>query len=256
MDDKQAKPFHIGIEENIGAEYAILPGDPERVAYIASYLKDKRPLAVKREYTSYTGYIGDEKVLVISTGMGGPSAAICVEELKMIGVHTVIRIGTCGAMQMNLRAGDRVIPTGAIRQEGTTHEYVYGEFPAVPDFNVTSALKESSIKGTGETHLGVVQSKDSFYGQHNPNRMPTSAELETKYNAWIKAGALASEMECAAVFVTAQILGMKSGAVLNVIWNKEREKAGFKAEESHDMTACVKTVIGAIKLLSENKEEK
>lgn len=256
MDEsKKTKPFHIGIEEDIGARYAILPGDPERVAYIVNYLDNAELVAVKREYTSYMGHMGKEKILVMSTGMGGPSAAICIEELKMIGIHTVIRIGTCGAMQMNLRAGDRVVPTGAIRQEGTTKEYVYSEFPAVPDFAVTAALKENSEKEKGATHLGVVQSKDSFYGQHNPSRMPSSLELETKYNAWIKAGALASEMECAAVFITAQILGMRAGAVLNVIWNKEREKAGFKEEESHDMTASIKTVLGAIKSLSESKEE-
>jgi len=239
----------IGIHEDIGVRYAILPGDPGRVEVIANFLDDPKPLAVKREYTSYTGEIDGEKVLVISTGMGGPSAAICVEELKMIGVHTVIRIGTCGGMQIPVQAGDRIVPTGAIRQEGTTLHYVYPEFPAVPDFTVTEALKEASMKEPGKTWLGVVQSKDSLYGQHSPDRMPVHAELNAKYESWIRAGALGSEMECAAVFVAAQVLQMRSGAILNVNWNKEREKAGMDIGMNRDMTTSIQTVIGAIRTL-------
>lgn len=239
----------IGIGEDIGVRYAILPGDPERVPLIANHLKDAKPLAVKREYTSYTGMLDGEKILVISTGMGGPSAAICVEELHMLGVHTVIRIGTCGGMQLPLRAGDRIVPTGAIRQEGTTDHYVYKEFPAVPNFAVTAALKTASERQVGQTHLGVVQSKDSLYGQHSPERMPAHAELTAKYDAWLRAGTLGSEMECAAVFTVAQILGMRSGAVLNVIWNKEREKSGLPAESNRDMTTSIHTVLDAIRIL-------
>lgn len=239
----------IGIPGDIGVRYAILPGDPERVPVIAQHLENPQPLAVKREYTSYTGLLDGEKILVISTGMGGPSSAICVEELHMIGIHTVIRIGTCGGMQMDVRAGDRIIPTGAIRQEGTTQQYVYPEFPAVPTFEVNAALREASLRQPGQTWLGVVQSKDSLYGQHSPQRMPAREELLTKYEAWISAGALGSEMECAAVFMVAQILGMRSGAVLNVIWNKEREKAGHEPETDRDMTASVRTVLDGIRIL-------
>ena len=239
----------IGIGEDISARYAILPGDPDRVELIAGYLQNPKPLAVKREYTSYTGEIDGEKILVISTGMGGPSTAICVEELNMIGVHTVIRIGTCGGMQLPVKSGDRIIPTGAIRQEGTTGQYVY------PDFEVTAALRQASLGELGSTWLGVVQSKDSLYGQHSPDRMPVHIELNAKYESWLRSGALASEMECAAVFVTAQVLGMRSGAVLNVIWNKEREKAGLPVEVSRDMAASIRTVIGAVRSLI-NEEKK
>ncbi len=245
----------IGIGEDISAHYAILPGDPDRVELIAGYLQNPKPLAAKREYTSYTGEIDGEKILVISTGMGGPSTAICVEELNMIGVHTVIRIGTCGGMQLPVKSGDRIIPTGAIRQEGTTGQYVYPEFPAVPDFEVTAALRQASLGELGSTWLGVVQSKDSLYGQHSPDRMPVHIELNAKYESWLRSGALASEMECAAVFVTAQVLGMRSGAVLNVIWNKEREKAGLPVEVSRDMAASIRTVIGAVRSLI-NEEKK
>jgi uridine phosphorylase len=169
----------------------------------------------------------------------------------MIGVHTVIRIGTCGGMQPPLMAGDRVIPTGAVRQEGTTGQYIYPEFPAVPDFDVTAALRAASEEQRGKTWLGVVQSKDSLYGQHSPGRMPVHAELHAKYEAWIRAGALASEMECAAVFIVAQVLGMRSGAVLNVLWNKEREKVGLEPATDRDMTASIRTVTGAIERLIE-----
>lgn len=245
----------IGISEDIGVRYAILPGDPERVKVIAEHLENPQPLAIKREYTSYTGMLGGEKVLVISTGMGGPSAAICVEELHMIGVHTVIRIGTCGGMQMSVMAGDRIVPTGAIRQEGTTGQYVYAEFPAVPDFDVTAALQQASKKQSGHTWTGVVQSKDSLYGQHAPQRMPVAVELQSKYDAWIKAGALGSEMECAAVFVAAQVLGMRAGAVLHVIWNKEREQAGLPPDMQRDMTTSIKTVLGAIETLLRQEKQ-
>ena len=245
----------IGISQDIGNRYAILPGDPARVELIAGYLQNPRPLAVKREYTSYTGELEGETVLVISTGMGGPSAAICVEELNMIGVHTVIRIGTCGGMQLPVKSGDRIIPTGAIRQEGTTGQYVYPEFPAVPDFGVTAALRRASLQESGHTWLGIVQSKDSLYGQHSPDRMPVHRELNAKYESWIRSGALASEMECAAVFVTAQVLGMRSGAVLNVIWNKEREKAGLAVEVSRDMAASIRTVTGAVRCLINEERE-
>jgi uridine phosphorylase len=245
----------IGIARDTGARYAVLPGDPARVDVIARHLEDPRPLAVKREYTSCTGTLDGERILVVSTGMGGPSAAICVEELHMIGVHTVLRIGTCGGMQIPVRAGDRIIPTGAIRQEGTTGQYVYPEFPAVPNFDVVAALKQASEALDGQTWLGVVQSKDSLYGQHSPERMPAHAELNAKYDAWIRAGALGSEMECAAVFTVAQILGMRSGAVLNVLWNKEREKAGRPAETRRDMTASVQTVLGAIRILMRQGEQ-
>jgi uridine phosphorylase len=238
----------IGVTEDIGARYAILPGDPGRVPLIAESLEDPRPLAVKREYVSYVGMLDGEKILVISTGMGGPSAAICVEELKMIGVRSVIRVGTCGGMQMPVRAGDRIIPTGAIRQEGLTGQYVYPEFPAVPDFEMTAALRQASLELPGQTFIGVVQSKDSLYGQHDPWRMPAHAELLAKYEAWMRAGALGSEMECAAVFIVAQALGMRAGAVLNVTWNKERERAGHTPETDRDMTNSIKTAVGAIRL--------
>ena len=236
----------ICLSSELEAKYAILPGDPGRTDLIAEYLDKPEYIGMNREYKSYTGYIEDEKVIVISTGMGGPSTAIAVEELKQIGVGTLIRIGSCGGMQPHVLAGELIIPTGAIRQEGTTHEYIYPEFPAVPDFDVTLALRDAANKVGAVAKLGVVQSKDSFYGQHDPGRMPIGVELSNKYNAWIKAGALASEMECAALFTVAQILGVRAGAVLHVLWNKERELLGLDNETNRDMTKAIFTVREAI----------
>ncbi len=232
----------IDLDSTVGAKYAILPGDPARVKVIANFLDNPKPLSVHREFTSYEGFIEGEKVIVISTGMGGPSAAMAVEELYKIGVHTFIRLGTCGAMQMEILSGEIVIPTGAIRQEGTTKEYIHVEFPAVPNFDVTLALRDAAKEVGAKYNIGVVQSKDSFFGQHEPLRMPIGKELKGKYDAWIRAGTLASEMECSAVFIVAQILGARAGAVLHVIWNKEREDAGLSNQTMRDMTNAILTV--------------
>ncbi len=247
------KPYcfaeRIKLGSDLGAKYAIVPGDPGRVAKIAAYLDDPQPLAVNREYTSYAGYVDGAKIVVISTGMGGPSTAIAVEELYQIGVRTFIRLGTCGGMQLPLLGGDLVIPTGAIRQEGTTREYIHIEFPAVANFAVVSALQAAAQASGARYHLGIVQSKDSFYGQMDPLRMPIGTELKAKYDSWIKAGTLASEMECSTLFTVAQILGARAGAVLHCIWNKEREVAGLPIEVNRDLTRAIQTAVGALREL-------
>jgi uridine phosphorylase len=247
MENKETM-YHIGLSKKDikGAKYAILPGDPGRVSSIAKHLKKKELLKVQREYTSYLGELAGEKVLVISTGMGGPSAAICVEELSQIGVENLIRVGTCGGMQLDVSAGDIIVAQAAIRQEGTSKEYVPVEFPAVADFDLTYALKKAAEELKYPHHVGVVQCKDSFYGQHSPHRMPVSYELENKWNAWIKAGALASEMETASVFTVARVLRMKAAAVLLTVWNQEKEKIGLPQETSFDTECAIKVAIRAI----------
>lgn len=251
----EKKPYHIGFANEMGARYAILPGDPGRVEKICRCLDHSRFYAQNREYTTWVGEIEGEQVLVMSTGMGGPSAAIGVEELHQVGVDTVIRIGTCGGMALPVKGGDLVVATGAIRQEGTTKEYVPVEFPAVANLEVTNALVSSAKEQGGICHAGIVQCKDSFYGQHSPERMPAGYELENKWNAWIQAGCLASEMESAAVFIVSQILGMRAGCILNVLWNQERKKQGLEDVESHDMTAAILVTVEAIrKLIQEDRQ--
>ena len=246
---KAEKTYHIGINAGHGVKYAILPGDPGRVEAIAEYLDNPEFLAFNREYKSYIGELSGEKVIVMSTGMGGPSAAIGVEELYSLGVDTFIRVGTCGGMQKESPGGDLIIATGAIRMEGTTKEYAPIEFPAVSDFEVTSALKSAAEKSGINYHTGIVQSKDSFYGQHSPERMPVGYELKNKWQAWIAAGCLASEMESAALFVVSSCLRARAGAVLACVWNQERENAGLSNPEVLDTGNAVRVAVEALKEL-------
>jgi uridine phosphorylase len=243
------KQYHIDFDDTHGAQYAILPGDPGRVEKIASYLEKPRFFHQNREYTTWLGELSGKTVMVISTGMGGPSTAIAVEELFKTGVRTFIRVGTCGGMALPVMGGDLVIATGAIRMEGTSKEYVPVEFPAVANLDVTNALVEAAKKMGQKWHAGIVQCKDSFYGQHSPDRMPSGYELKDKWEAWIKAGCLASEMESAALYIVSQILGAKAGCILNVVWNQEREKAGMSNPHCHDTEAAIKTAVEAIRIL-------
>ena len=246
------KMYHIGLTDDLDVKYALLPGDPARVAKIAKFLDTAEPLTISREYSSYLGTLEGEKVLVMSTGMGGPSAAIGVEELVQIGVHTIIRVGSTGGIDLDVKGGDLVIPSSTIRMEGTSREYLPIEFPAVANHEVLFALIEAAKTLEQNFHVGVVHTKDSFYGQHNPARMPVSYELEQKWEAWKRGGALASEMECAAIFTVSQVLKLRAGAVLHVLWNKDRLKLNLPDEENHDMTAAIKTAVEAIRLLIQN----
>jgi len=241
--------YHIGFGSEHGAKIALLPGDPGRVEKIARYLDNPRFFHQNREYTTWLGEIGGVTVMVMSTGMGGASTAIGVEELFMTGVDTFIRVGTCGGMAEQVIGGDVVIATGAIRQDGTSKEYVPIEFPAVADLNVTNALVKGADKLGLRWHTGIVQCKDSFYGQHSPDRMPAGYELKDKWQAWIKAGCLASEMESATLYIVAQVLGARAGCILNVVWNQERANRGLSNPESHDASPAIKAAIEAARLL-------
>lgn len=249
--------YHIGISKSLieGAEYAILPGDPKRVGEIAKYLNKPKKIGQNREYTSYLGILNDEKVLVISTGMGGPSTAICVEELAAIGVKYLIRVGTSGGMQPDVLNGDIVIPTGSIRQEGTSKEYLPVEFPAVSDLELVIALRDACLELGYKYHTGVVHCKDSFYGQHDPQRMPVGYELENKWKASIKGGALCSEMETASLFITSSVLKLHAAAVLLILWNQERESAGLKNKPNIDTEKGIKVVITAMKKIINNNKK-
>ena len=203
-------------------------------------------IADNREYVTYTGYLGGEKVSVTSTGIGGPSAAIAMEELFRCGTDTFIRIGTCGGISMDVVSGDAVIATGAVRQEGTSLQYAPMEFPAVADFGVVQALVESAISHGSRYHTGIVQCKDSFYGQLDPDRMPVSGELKAKWEAWKRLGVLASEMESAALFTVASSLGARCGSVFAVVSNQERAAAGLDNPILHDTDLAIRIAVGGI----------
>ena len=222
-----SRQYHIQVAKDEVGRYVIMPGDPGRCEKIAEYLENPVLVASNREFTTYTGMLDGEKVSVTSTGIGGPSAAIAMEELVACGAHTFVRIGTCGGINTKVKSGDMVIATGAIRMEGTSREYAPIEYPAVPDFQVATALVQACKELNKPYHCGVVQCKDSFYGQHNPNRMPVSYELLNKWEAWKRLGVLASEMESAALFTVANSLGVRCGSVFNVIWNQERKALGL-----------------------------
>lgn len=241
--------YHVGLNKGDVGKYVILPGDPKRCKKIAQYFDDPKLVADNREYVTYTGYLNGEKVSVTSTGIGGPSAAIAMEELVNVGAEAFIRVGTCGGMQLDVKGGDLVIATGAIRMEGTSKEYAPIEFPAVANLDVVNALVKASENLGYTHHTGVVQCKDSFYGQHSPEIKPVSYELMNKWEAWKRLGCLASEMESAALFIVASYLGVKVGSVFLTVANQEREKQNLENPVVHDTEKAIKTAIEAIKIL-------
>ena len=243
------KQYHIHCAPGDVGRYCILPGDPGRCASIAALFDDAQLVSQNREYTVYTGTLLGEKVSVCSTGIGGPSAAIAMEELVAIGADTFVRVGTCGGIDLKVKSGDIVVATGAVRMEGTSREYAPIEFPAVSDLDIANALVQAAKALGKPCHAGVVQCKDSFYGQHSPARMPVSSELQQKWEAWKRLGVKASEMESAALFTVAAALGVRCGSCVHVVWNQEREAAGLDQDMSEDTSAAVHVGVEALKLL-------
>ena len=246
-----AKQFHIACAQGDIGRYCILPGDPGRVPAIAALFDDAKQIAYNREFNVWTGTLLGEKVTACSTGIGGPSASIAMEELHKCGADTFIRTGTCGGIALDVQSGDVVVATGAIRYEHTSREYAPIEFPAVADFQVTNALVEATKKLGFPLHTGIVQCKDSFYGQHSPEASPVYYELLNKWETWKRLGVLASEMESAALFVVAAALGCRCGSCFHVVWNQEREAAGLDQKMSEDTSSSVKVAVEAVKLLIE-----
>ncbi|MGN0378340.1 MAG: uridine phosphorylase [Butyrivibrio sp.] len=250
--EDESRQYHIQVAKGEVGRYVILPGDPKRCEKIAAYFDNAELIADSREFVTYTGELDGVKVSVTSTGIGGPSASIAMEELYRCGADTFVRIGTCGGMQPEVKSGDIVIATGAIRMEGTSREYAPIEFPAVANLDVTNALvKAAGIKGV-DYHTGVVQCKDSFYGQHEPEVKPVSYELLNKWEAWKKLGCLASEMESAAIFTVASSLRVRAGSCFLVMANQEREKLGLPNPVVHDTDMAVQVAVEAIRQLINN----
>lgn len=241
--------YHLQMKKGDVGRYVLLPGDPGRCEQIASYLDDPHLVAYNREYKTYTGTLLGEKVSVTSTGIGEPSAAIAVEELVKIGADTFIRVGTCGGMNANVIPGSIVVANSAIRAEGTSREYLPIEFPAVADHQVTCALEAAAKSLNLSCKVGVVQCKDSFYGQHEPEAQPISDDLLRRWSAWIRGGCLASEMESAALFVLGSCRSVRTGTVLLVCANKDREKLGYSDPSFHDTAPAIQTAIEAIRRL-------
>lgn len=254
--EDQSRQYHIQVAKGEVGRYVIMPGDPKRCAKIAQYFDNPVLIADNREYVTYTGTLDGVKVSVTSTGIGGPSASIAMEELYKCGADTFVRIGTCGGMQTEIKSGDIVIATGAIRMEGTSREYAPIEYPAVADLDVTNALV-AAAKELGHTyHAGVVQCKDAFYGQHEPQRMPVSYELLNKWEAWKRMGCKASEMESAALFIAASHLRVRCGSDFLVVGNQERNALGMENPTVHDTEAAITVAVEAIRKLIKADREK
>ena len=220
------RQYHIQVAKGEVGRYVILPGDPKRCVKIAQYFDNPVLIADNREYITYTGTLDGVKVSVTSTGIGGPSASIAMEELYRCGADTFVRIGTCGGMQTEIKSG---------------------EDPAVANLDVTNALVEAAKEKGFIYHTGVVQSKDSFYGQHEPEAMPAGYELINKWEAWKRMGCLASEMESAALFIVAGKLRARMGSCLLVLANQEREKLGLENPVVHDTDMAIRVAVEAIR---------
>ena len=246
--------FHLKITRGDVGRYVLLCGDPGRTEKIASYFDTAEFVKSNREYTIWTGTLEGEKVSVCSTGIGGPSLAIAVEELIHCGSDTFIRVGTAGGMAPEVLGGDVVIGSGAIRMEGTTHEYAPAEYPAIADFSVVGALADAAKEDGVRYHVGVLHNKDNFYGQHSPDTMPVRDKLKGKWQAYLECGALASEMESAALFIVSAVRRARAGCIVQVCANQTRRAMGLEDPMSLDTDASVRVgVLAMRKLIQRDK---
>ena len=243
------KQYHTGVGPDDIGKYIILPGDPKRCKKIAEHFDNAKLIADVREFTTYTGTLEGVKVSVTSTGIGGPSAAIAIEELSKCGAHTFLRTGTCGGMQEKVLSGDIVIATGAVRMEGTSREFAPIEYPAIADIDCINAMISAAKEKNIRYHAGVVQCKDSFFGQHEPEVMPVSYELENKWQAWCRMGCLASEMESAALFIAGSFLRVRVGSCFLVVANQERAKKGLENPQVHDTELAITVAVEGMRRL-------
>ncbi len=211
------RQYHVNLLAGEVGRYVFLPGDPGRCEPIARLFDEPRFVTSHREYTTWSGYLDGELVSVTSTGIGGPSAAIAMEELVKVGADTFVRVGTSGSMQPDIAPGTIGVIQAAIRDEGTSLHYLPVEFPAVADLEVTQALATGARSTGKQVRVGVSQSKDSFYGQHEPGRMPVARRLQDRWAAWMAGGAICSEMEAAALYIVAATLGVRAGAVAMIL---------------------------------------
>jgi len=242
------RQYHLQCGPGDVGGYVLLPGDPGRCELIASRLEGARLVATNREFTTWTGSLGGVGVSVTSTGIGGPSTAIAVEELCNLGAHTLLRVGTCGGMQVEVRRGDLVVAQAAVRDEGTSAQYVPVGYPAMAHLDVLEALRAAAVEGGRVHHVGLVQSKDSFYGEMEPERMPVAAELQSRRETFVRAGVLASEMECAALFAVAAVRRVRAGAVL-VCVNESPLREGMPAPSELPLDSLIDVGVDAVRRL-------
>lgn len=208
------KQYHTQTELGDVGRYVLMPGDPGRVPLIAARLENAVHIATNREYVTYTGWLEGEKVSVTSTGIGCPSSAIAVEELYRSGADTFIRVGTSGSLQPGTKSNDLAVVTGAIRHEGTSSHYMPIEFPAVCDLEIVQAMRSAVERLGFRYQVGISHSKDSFYGEVEPERSANSTQLKDLWRAWQIGGAICSEMEISTICIVSSILRARAGGIM------------------------------------------
>jgi uridine phosphorylase len=240
------KKYHIGLAKGDVGEYVLVPGDPGRTPMVAKYLDGAREVAFSREYRTFTGSIDGVPVSTISSGMGGPSVAIAVEELNELGVHTFLRVGTCGAAQPEIKMGDLVIAIGSVRSEGTPNGYVPPEYPAIASLDVVNALVEASRKEGVPHHVGVIRSVDALYSDLMPDKMPRP-NLRDELEMWSRAGILSNDMETSTLFVVARIRKLRAGTINLCV--DELGAGEIHHLDSSYMDRMLKVAVDAIRIL-------
>jgi uridine phosphorylase len=207
------KKYHVGLALGEVGQYVLVPGDPARTPMIAKYLDGAREVAFSREYRTFTGSLEGVAVSAMSSGMGGPSVAIAVEELNELGVHTFLRVGTCGAAQPEIKMGDLVIGIGSVRSEGTPNGYVPLEYPAIASLDVVNALVEAAKSARVPYHVGVIRSVDALYSDLMPDTMPRPHHVREELDMWSRAGVLSNDMESSTLFVVARLRKLRAGTI-------------------------------------------
>jgi uridine phosphorylase len=248
--------YHISLKKGDAGRYVILTGDPGRVPFVAKFFDKAEKVAQNREYVTYTGTVNGIKMSVVSTGIGCPSTAICVEELARVGVDTFIRVGTAGSLQPWVKPGDLVMATGVVREEGTTRQYIPLHYPAVPDFDTLSALVNSVKKLGYSYHYGITHCKDAFYTEINQDH-PMDEENAKLWTCWRKANVLATSMEASAIFILSSLKKLRAGEVVAIIGDTYDEKPFSGAKDKDEIVEkAIKTAIEAIKIMHVNDSKK
>jgi uridine phosphorylase len=224
-----AETFHLGLNtaDLRGATLAIIPGDPARVARIASMLDEPIALAVRREFTSWLGLLDGTPVVVCSTGIGGPSTSIAVEELAQLGVRTFLRVGTTGGIQPGVNPGDIIVTTGAVRLDGASLHFAPMEFPAVADFECVTELVGAARSSGANVHIGITASTDTFYPGQERYDTTTGRVVERfrgSLDEWQSMGVLNYEMEAATLFTMCASSGWRAGCVAGVLVNRTQQE--------------------------------
>lgn len=250
--------FHLGLNRSMleGATLAIVPGDPERVSRIAGLMSGAKKLASHREFTSYLAYLDDRPVVVCSTGIGGPSTSIAIEELAQLGVNTFLRIGTTGAIQPNVDVGDVIVTQGSVRLDGASSHFAPMEFPAVANFDCVTALVNASREMGSKTHIGITASSDTFYpGQerYDTANGHVAARFVGSLKEWQALGVLNYEMESATLFTMCAANGWRAGCVAGVIVNRTQQEIPNEELMKQTESDAVAIVVAAARnLLSES----